>query len=97
MWTNTDLDLGEVKEGTKKLFNFEYKGDLQKDLDYIKPCCGSCTTVVSKDTNSFKAEFKADNIPVHLNVSVWEVEKCIHVYMKSGVLTRLTFKVKIVK
>lgn len=95
MWKNKNLNLGKVKEFSKiqLFFELENNNDIEKIIT-AKPCCSSCTIIISLDSKGIKAIFDVGKIPVHLN-NVWEFNKCINVYYKDGSSEVLTFKGKV--
>lgn len=95
MWKNKNLNLGKVKEFSKIQLFFELENNENfKKIITAKPCCGSCTTIISLDSQGIKAVFDVGEIPAHLN-NVWEFNKCITVYYEDGNAEVLTFKGKV--
>lgn len=95
MWENKNLNLGKVKEYSSINIHFELlESKNYENIESVRPCCGSCTTIKSIDSQGIKAVFDVGEIPAHLN-NVWEFNKCITIYYKDGNSEVLTFKGKV--
>lgn len=93
-WKKTVINIGEVKEKTEKLFNFEPTKELK--IDKIQATC-TCTKAVFKD-NLLKVTYKATYIPNHLkSLGYFNTEQYIIVYYNDGAREVLKFNVKIVQ
>lgn len=97
-WVNSNMEIGVVKEGTRKVFS--YKAISSVSIKSVKASCGACTKINMFDSNSILVTFKAEKIPIHLQnkgVKVLSFEKSIKVTYIDGEETFLYFKGKIMK
>lgn len=94
MWESKKINLGVIKEYQKIKIHFKTLEDIKDNINYIRPCCGSCTTVQSVDSTGITVLFDVGEIPIHLN-NIWDIEKCVVVVYKDSSTDTLTFKGKV--
>jgi hypothetical protein len=89
VWDKTEINIGNILEGSTPEVEFRYKGDLA--INDIVVSCGCLTPVFDKETGILKVKFKSGKVPVHLRYKgEMVVNKTVNIYGKKIPKTTLT-------
>ena len=96
-WKKYTVDLGDVKENSKRIFYYESEEAL--NIASTRAGCSGCTTIGAYEGNKLKVTFHAGKIPIHMKVSPGHqpVVKSILVTLTDGTVEALYYTAKIVK
>lgn len=98
MWKKQHLDLGKIRQQTKKTVFFQYDGAVPQGFNVTKleSSCGCTTPKFLRTNGSLSVTFTAPDVPKHLH---WKGEytstKRIKMYTKSHGDFEFTFKATI--
>lgn len=97
MWETFHINLGRVKENSKKEIAFHYQGVVPQsfNISKLESSCGCTKPTFVKESGQLKASFSAGKIPKHLEYKKeYTTTKKIMAYTSEGDFT-FTFKATI--